>query len=172
MIYTRQDLQNRSVHVVATSIVFDQVLDKGLPESGPQHSRKDCNVHQLVDINQTEFDAISDRYRIHVSNILFEHFPAFAMFRNYLATSTSCEYPNEMASNSAVLTMPVVMKNEKKYSDCVDVLDQLENGHRRFIRQLDYVPENLNQQLEPLQGLTNLLPMSPLLHLTVIHCMV
>ena len=124
--HMRQDVQNRSVHAVATCIVFDRVLDKGLPDTGPQRSLKDCNVHQLVDINQTEFDAIRHRYRILVSNILFEHFPAFAMFRNYLPTSTSCEYPNEMASKSVVLTMPVVMKDEKKYSDCVDVLDQLE----------------------------------------------
>ena len=122
----RQDVQNRSVHAVATSIVFNRVPDKGLPNPGPQHSPKDCNVHQLVDINRLEFDAIRDRYRILLANILFEHFPAFAMFRNYLPTSTSCEYPKAMASKSEVLTMPIVMKDEKKYSDCVDVLDQLE----------------------------------------------
>ncbi|CAB3996161.1 Hypothetical predicted protein, partial [Paramuricea clavata] len=83
-------------------------------------------VHQLVDINRLEFDAIRNRYRILVANILFDQFPAFAMFRNYIPVSTSCEYPNEMARKSEVLTMPVVMKDEKKYSDCVDVLDQLE----------------------------------------------
>jgi hypothetical protein len=79
-----------------------------------------------VDINRLEFDAIWDRYRILVANILFEHFPAFAMFRNYVPLSTSCEHPEAMARKSEVLTMPVLMKDEKKYSDCVDVLDQLE----------------------------------------------
>lgn len=78
----RQDVQNRSVHAVATSIVFNRVPDKGLLDSGPQHSLRDCNVHQLVDINLLEFEAIRDRYRILVANILFENFPAFAMFRN------------------------------------------------------------------------------------------
>ena len=121
----RQDVQNRSVHVVATSIVFNCIPDKGLPYSGPQHSLKDCNVHQLVNINRLEF-AIQDRYKILVANILFEHSPVFAIFRNYQPTSTSCEYPKAMASKSEVLTMPVVMKDERKYSDCVDVLDQLE----------------------------------------------
>ena len=48
----RQDVQNRSVHAVATSIVFNRVPDNGLPDSGPQQSLKDCNVHQLVNINR------------------------------------------------------------------------------------------------------------------------
>ena len=122
----RQDVQNRSVHAVATSIVFNRVPDKGLPDSGPQQCLKDCNVHRLVDINRLESDAIRNRYRTLVANTLFDQFPAFAMFRNYIPVSTSCEYPNEMARKSEVLTMPVVMKDEKKYSDCVDVLDQLE----------------------------------------------
>ncbi len=77
---TRQDVQNRSVHAVATSIVFNRVSDEGLPDSGPQQELKDCNVHQLVDINLLELEAIRNRYRILVPNLLFEHFPAFSMF--------------------------------------------------------------------------------------------
>jgi hypothetical protein len=47
----RQDMQNRSVHPVATSIVFNCVSDEGLPDSGPQKDLKDCNVHQLMNIH-------------------------------------------------------------------------------------------------------------------------
>jgi hypothetical protein len=32
----RQDVQNRSVHAVPTSIVFSRVGDQDLPDSGPQ----------------------------------------------------------------------------------------------------------------------------------------
>ena len=122
----RQDVQNRSVHAVATSIVFNRVSDKGLPDFGPQQSLKDCNVHQLVDINPLELEAIRSRYRILVANILFEHFPAFSMFKQYVPGSTECMYKQEMSAKSDVLTMPIMMKDEKKYSDCVDVLDRLE----------------------------------------------
>ena len=31
-----------------------------------------------------------------------------------------------MSVKSEVITMPVIMKDEKKYSDCVDVLDTFE----------------------------------------------
>ena len=120
----RKDVQNRSVHAVATSIVFNRASDNGLPDFGPQQSLKDCNVHQLVDTNPREFEAI--RYRILVAKLLFEHFPFFGFFKQYLPKSTNCAYEKEMATKSEVITMPIVMKDEKKYAECVDILDQLE----------------------------------------------
>lgn len=38
----------------------------------------------------------------------------------------SVTYSNEMMEQSCVITMPIMMKDEKKYSECVDILDQLE----------------------------------------------
>ncbi|XP_028416394.1 uncharacterized protein LOC114540402 [Dendronephthya gigantea] len=122
----RQNVQNRSVHAVATSIVFNRVSDEGLPDSGPQQRLKDCNVHELVNINPLELEAIRNRYTILVANILFEYFPYFGAFRQYLPKATNCAYKSEMETKSEVLTMPVLMKDEKKYAECVDVLDQLE----------------------------------------------
>ena len=122
----RENVQNRSVHAMATSIVFSRVSNEGLPDSGPQKDLKGCNVHQLVDINQLELDAIRSRYRILVAKLLFEHFPAFAVFKQYIPNSTDCSHTKKMSIKSEVVTMPILMKDEKKYSDCVDVLDQLE----------------------------------------------
>ena len=85
----RQDVQNRSVHAVAISNVFNHVSDIGLPDSGPQKILKDCNLHQLVDINKLEFDLIQNRYTILAANIVFEDFPAFAKLRKELPTRTS-----------------------------------------------------------------------------------
>ena len=48
------------------------------------------------------------------------------MFKQYVPQVTTCSYAPEMATKSKVLTMPVLMKDEKKYSECVDVLDQVE----------------------------------------------
>ena len=43
-----------------------------------------------------------------------------------MSESTVCRHAEEMARKSEVITMPVVMKDEKKYAEVVDVLDQLE----------------------------------------------
>ena len=57
---------------------------------------------------------------------MFEHFPAFEMFKQHTPQVTHCAYVKEMSTWSEVITMPVVLKNEKKYAECVDVLHQLD----------------------------------------------
>lgn len=126
----RKDVQNKSVHAVAMSIVFSRVTHGHLDDSGPQQDLKKCNVNQLVKVNEAELESIRSRYRIHVAKLLFEHFPAFAMFKPYVPQATDCCHAEVMSTKSAVVTMPVLMKDEKKYSECVDVLDQLEKWTR------------------------------------------
>jgi hypothetical protein len=47
------------------------------------------------------------------------------MFKPYISGNTDCVHAEEMARKSEVVTMPVLMKDEKKYADVVEVLDQL-----------------------------------------------
>ena len=54
----RKDSQNKSVHAVATSIVFSRVPAGNLPDSGPQQDLKNCNVRELVDMGEAKVDAI------------------------------------------------------------------------------------------------------------------
>ena len=123
----RQDVQNKSVHAVVTSIVFNRVPDQGLPDSGPQKDIHNCNVHELVALNDGEMTAIRNRYRGILAKLLFEHFPAFDMFKPVTNQGPASCYGKEMATKSEIVTMPILLKDEKKYSDCVDILDQLEN---------------------------------------------
>ena len=44
----RSDNQNQSVHVVATSIVFDRVSSSHLPDEEPQQSLVSCDVVKSV----------------------------------------------------------------------------------------------------------------------------
>ena len=85
-----------------------------------------CPRTELVELNDQDLLVIRSRYRILVSKLLFEHFKAFEMFKHYVPQVTTCSYAPEMATKSEVLTMPVLVKDEKKYSEYVDVLDQLE----------------------------------------------
>ena len=65
----RQDVQNKSVHAVATSIVFNQVPDQALPDSGPLQDLNKCNVQELVKLNDQDLLVIRSRY-----GILFQNF--------------------------------------------------------------------------------------------------
>ena len=86
----RQDVQNKSVYAVATSIVFNRISDQGLPDSGPQQDLNECNVHELVKLNYQDLSVIRSRYRIVVSRLLFKHFKAFEMFKQYMPQTTAC----------------------------------------------------------------------------------
>ena len=55
-----------------------------------------------------------------------DQFPAFDLLTGVFPTGTPCQYEAEMALQSVVVPMLVLINNEKKYSDSVDVLDQLE----------------------------------------------
>ena len=120
--------QNKSVHAVATSLVFCRVSSNHLDDNSPQKDIKSCNFRELVNISDDEMSQIQNRYKMLVARILFKHFTKFASMKPYISEELILSHENSEATaiKSDIITMPVLMKDEKKYSDCVDVLDQLE----------------------------------------------
>ena len=93
----RIDVQNKSVHAVATSIVSDRVADVDLPDLGPQQDLKQSNVSDVVCLSEGDIKSIRSRYRTLIAQLLFEHFPAFAMFKHCIPDTTDCQYAREMS---------------------------------------------------------------------------
>ncbi len=122
----RSDNQHKSVHTVAKTIVFDRIPSDNLSDTGPQRDLKTCNVRELVAVSDAELDAIRSPYRIILAKYLFEHFPEFRVLQRHIPRTTDCMYSEQTCLKSEVITMPILLKDEKKYSECVDVLDQLE----------------------------------------------
>ncbi len=122
----RTDNQNKSVHAVASSIVFARIPSGDLPDAGPQGDLKTTNVAEVVKLTESEMNLIRCRYRILLAKILFEHFPELRIFQSFIPDKTDCPFIEQTSIRSEVITMPILMKDEKKYADCVDVLDQLE----------------------------------------------
>ena len=54
----RNDVQNRSVYAVATSIVFNRIPIEGLSDSGLQQDLKKCNMCDLLNGNNVELETI------------------------------------------------------------------------------------------------------------------
>jgi hypothetical protein len=67
------------------------------------------------------------RYRTIIAQHLKEHFSGFKNINESISLSTDCPYRDEMSQQSHAVTLPVLMKDEKKYSDCVDVLDKFDD---------------------------------------------
>ena len=124
----RSENQNKSVHAVATSVVFDRVTSSHLPNDGPKRNLANCDLKCLLIPTDEEKRSTRERYKIFIGRILCEAFPSFNFLKEVIPVHTPCQYQAEMSSKSVVIPLPVLMKDEKKYSDVVDVLDQQQIG--------------------------------------------
>ena len=123
----RSDAQNTSVHAVATSLVFNRVSSERLTDSGPQNSLEKRDINKLVSLTPEEERQIRERYKLIVGKILFEFFPAFKYLEHLVPVHLPHANQEAMNTKSNVTPFPVLVKGEKKYSEVVDVLDQLES---------------------------------------------
>jgi hypothetical protein len=121
----RSDNQNKDVHAVATSLVFDRVPKKQFSNDAPQQSLANVNVREIVTPTAEEMACTRGRYKVLLGNIICESLQAFKSFKD-LVGSTSSRYPDEMRSPSVIVPYPVLMKDEKKYAELVAVLDTME----------------------------------------------
>ena len=74
----------------------------------PQQDLKTCNVHQLVEVSEEQLKEMQSRYKVLIAELLFTQFAAFEMFEKYMPQMTECCYAAEMATKSAVITVPVL----------------------------------------------------------------
>lgn len=58
----RSNKQNRSVHAVATSIVFDREASRRLPDNGPKRRLAACNLMDLLSLTEEEVQCTQDHY--------------------------------------------------------------------------------------------------------------
>lgn len=62
-------------------------------------------------------------FTIKIARVLFKHVPFFRQFRNVVPEFISQpEYP-ELESETTVIPLPVLYKNEQRYNDVVDILE-------------------------------------------------
>ena len=74
--------QNKSVHAVATSMLFSCVSSDHLYESSPQKDIKNCNLRELVKMSEDEINQIENRYKMLVARILIKK---FASMQSYIS---------------------------------------------------------------------------------------
>ena len=85
----RSDQQNRSVHAVATSKVFDRISSSNIPDNGPKKNLNDCNLMDLLTLSVQEIQCMRERYKIFLERILCESFPAFNVSKRCSASTYS-----------------------------------------------------------------------------------
>ena len=111
--------QNKSAHAVATSMVFSRVSSDHLDESSPQKDIKIVNCVNLLRCQMMKLTRLRIGYKMLVARILMKKFAKFASMQSYISEEVNLSHENSdsAAIKSEVITMPVLMKDEKKYSE-------------------------------------------------------
>jgi hypothetical protein len=99
-------------------MVFSRIPSEHLPDDGPQMDVKTCNFREIVRISDEEMEHIRSRYRMFVAGILIEKFPEFFNLKLCISKELTLEHEHSAATaqKSEVMTLPVLMKDEKKYT--------------------------------------------------------
>ena len=121
----RSDNQNKSIHAVATTLVFDRIPSYHLPDNEPQQSLDNCDMVKLVSLTDKEVEATRQRYKIFAPRIMCEFFPVFGFLKEIVPAHLPTKYSNYMGTKAVVIPLPVLMKDEKKYAEVVDVLESV-----------------------------------------------
>ena len=137
----RSDNQNESVHAVATSIVFDRVSSSHLPDEEPQQSLASCDVVKLVQLSDSDIAIQKQVYKSIAAHILCEYIPTFKFLKDLVTHfDVPMQHKVEMQQKSLVVPFPVLFKDEKKYAEIVDVLDQLEKWVHQIYALVGKIP--------------------------------
>ena len=119
----REEYQNVSEHA---SLVFYRVPSDHLPDNGPQKDIKTTDLEFFL-LCDDELSQIAECYRIYAGRIISKAFPKLSFLADLIPKHIPHQYSEEMNVKSEVITLPVLMKDEKKYADCVDVMDMFED---------------------------------------------
>ena len=123
----RKENQNKSVHAVSSCLVFDRVSSSHLPANLPQISNVEEKTKLAIQLTKEEITETTRRYQTFVARILLEFFPFLKPFGKFIETHLKHKHSEETKDKSVVVNLPIIMKDEKRYSECVDIMDQLES---------------------------------------------
>ena len=147
-----KDNQTKSVHALASCLVFDRVSSSDLPNDLPQIRNAEEKVSQAIQLTNEEINETTRRHQTLVARILAEFLPFLKPFAKFIEPSIKHKHSKETKKKSIVVNLPIIMKDEKKYSECVEIMDQLETWVEDVIAAANVAPSaklDSSSQLSP-----------------------
>ncbi len=90
----------------------------------PQQFLSKIDVMKLVTETDNDRACTKERCKGIIAHMICEFLPAFHHFKNTASNNSICKYDQD-EMQSIVVPFPVMIKDEKKYVELVDVLDKL-----------------------------------------------
>ena len=118
--------QNEDIHYFASNLIVERVPWQNLSTTSP---RKDIRTlpNSAFLLNNDEKCKLREDFKVLVGRVLVSSIPSLAFLKSVVPEHIHHIYEEEMSKKSVIVPLPMQLKDEKKYSDVVDILDYYED---------------------------------------------
>lgn len=138
---TRSDHKSTMLHMYSIIVARSRTQGSLLPHTGQVSSLDEVPADFFLpscdDVNKLRANLI-----VLVSRMLTEYIPQLASFRKYVTKHIEHCYTKEMSEKSEVYVLDILMKNEAKHKDMIDIMTRMQ----------DYLGENYDEERRILSG--------------------
>lgn len=109
----RSDHHNKDLHYFASNLIVDRVPCEGLCQVCPRRNIQTLpNCHFLL--NDAEREKLREDFNVLLGRVLVAHIPSLSFLKAVIPQHIAHCYTNEMATKSAIVSLPTQLKDEKK----------------------------------------------------------
>ncbi|KAH3814500.1 uncharacterized protein LOC127835962 [Dreissena polymorpha] len=116
---------NRDLHLFASNVLFNRIASPDKYSLVPTRTPLTDLKAEMFLLSGNYRSTLVNSYCVILGRILCE-LKAFSWMANALPDHIHHPYQHEMSLKSDIFKLPIMMKNEAKHEDCVDILDTYE----------------------------------------------
>ena len=135
--------QNTDLHYFASNLIVERVTSENL--SNVSQQLKISSLHNtafLLDSNET--NKLRDDIKVLVGRVLLQKIPHLSFLKHVIPNHIAHPYKKEMSKKSIIVPLPMMMKDEKKYEDIVDILDGYEQHLENIFVKADVIKKTVD----------------------------
>jgi hypothetical protein len=118
--------QNQDLHYFASNLIVERVPCENLSPTAPRRDimKLPNSVFLLSDEEEIK---LREDFKVLVGRVLVAGIESLSFLKSVIPEHIPHKYQKEMSEKSIIVPLPMQLKDEKKYSDVVDILDYYEN---------------------------------------------
>lgn len=122
----RMDVKNKDNHFFASDFTFDRIETKHLDDKEPLENVDGISYTKFIPSGEEEAIYKKKPLGVLIGRIISEYIPALKWTKSITPSHIPHALENDMSKRSEIFWLPVMMKNEASYSDCVQIMDEYE----------------------------------------------
>ncbi|XP_013409173.1 uncharacterized protein LOC106172813 [Lingula anatina] len=121
----RIDNKNRDYHYFASDVTFDRVDTSCLDDSKPLGDIDSVTYKNFVS-SVDEDTVYKDSLKVILARVLCDNVPGFGWMKAVIPKHIAHNLEDVMCQKSEIHWLPIMLKNEACYSDCIQIMDEYE----------------------------------------------